>query len=175
VLSDAEWPDEFDDECYGLDFGFNNPTCLLHIGIYDQIPYCQEVIYQNKLTNTQLIELMNECEVDTRTPIYADSAEPARIEEIANCGFDCRPAEEAKKPHAVKARIDFCKRSKFKVHDGSSEFLKELTGYKWKEDREGNVLDEPVKFNDHACNAFEYGFFEHCRIGFAKPGFRFVK
>jgi len=175
VLSDEEWPTEFDDECYGLDFGYNNPSCLMHIGIHDQIPYCQEVVYQNKLTNTQLIEMMRECDVDPSVPMYADSAEPARIEEIANEGFDCRPAEEAKKPNAVKARIDFCQRSKFKVHHSSTEFQKELTGYKWKEDRNGNVLDEPVKFLDHACNAFEYGFYEHCRIGLARPGFRFVK
>lgn len=174
VIGDAQWPTEFEDECYGLDFGFNNQTCLMHIGIYDKEPYCQEIIHQSKLTNTQLIELMGELEVDQTIPMYADSAEPARIEEIENVGYDCQPATEAKKPNAVKARIDFCQRSHFRVHENSTEFQRELTGYKWKEDRAGIAIDEPVKFNDHACNAFEYGFYEHCRIGLAKPGLRFV-
>jgi len=32
----------------------------------------------------------------------------------------------------------------------------EKKGYKWKEDKNGNVLDEPVKFNDHAMDAERY-------------------
>jgi phage terminase large subunit len=176
VLPDSEWPDHFDEECYGLDFGFNNPTALVHIGVLDRIPYVREIIYQTKLTNTQLIERMREENVSDRIPIYADSAEPARIEEISNEGFDCRSATEAKKPNAVKARIDFCQRSNFKVHEDSSNLITELTAYKWKEDKKtGDALDEPVKFLDHACNGFEYGFFEAFRIGLARPGFKFVK
>ena len=34
--------------------------------------------------------------------------------------------------------------------------IKEFQGYKWKEDRRGNVLDEPVPFRDHAVSGIRY-------------------
>ena len=171
----AGWPVDFEDACYGFDFGYNNPSALVFIGILDGVPYMREIIYQTKLTNTQLIEKMDELGVNKEIPIYADSAEPARIEEIADAGYDCKPAIEAKKPHAVKARIDFCKRSHFRVDAHSPNVIKELSVYKYKEDRDGNVFDEPVKFMDHAMNAFEYGYYEHCRMGMTMPGIAFLK
>jgi len=45
--------------------------------------------------------------------IYADSSEPARIEEISRAGFDIRPADKS-----VKDGIDFCKRRKVHVSAG---------------------------------------------------------
>ena len=169
----SQWPTHFDDRCYGLDFGFNNPTALVQIDIKDNIPYLTERIYQSKLTNTQLIELMDELNIDKNATIYADSAEPARIEEISDT-YDCRPATEAKKPHAVKARIDFVKRSHMVIHPNSTNLQDELGTYKWKTDKDDIPTDEPVKFADHACNAAEYGMFEHMR-GAAAPGFFVVK
>ena len=163
VLEDKDWPTSFEDECYGLDFGFNNPSALMHVGFIDNVPYVEEVLYSPKLTNTQLIEQMKSLEVNTAVPIYADSAEPARIQEIADSGFNCVPAENAKKPNAVKARIDYIQGRGFRVRASSVETIGELSGYKWKEDpRTGVVLDEPVKFRDHAMNAMEYAIYEHC-------------
>ena len=161
VVQDDAWPSDFEDECYGLDFGYNNPTALVHVGFIDGKPWVEETIYSSHLTNTQLIERMREVGVKESTPIYADSAEPARIAEIQDAGFSCYPAENAKKPNAVKARIDFLQAMGFKVRSSSTETLGELTAYKWKEDtRTGIVLDEPVKFRDHSMNALEYAVFE---------------
>lgn len=157
----------FDDCCYGIDFGFNNPTALVQINIFDQEPYIRQVIYESGLTNSALIEKMNEVIPDKSIPIYADNAEPARIEEISNAGYHILPATEGKK--CVKDRIDFCKSRKIHIDDESDDIKREVTTYKWKEDRQGHVLDEPVKFADHAMNAFEYGYYEHCR-GVATPG-----
>ena len=163
VVEDEDWPGAFENECYGLDFGYNNPSALVHVGFIDEVPYAEEILYSSKLTNTQLIERMREAGVKSEVPIYADSAEPARIQEISDAGFYCLPAEQAKKPNAVKARIDFIQSRGFKVRATSTEMQGELTSYKWKEDpRTGLVLDEPVKFRDHAMNAFEYAVFEHC-------------
>ena len=35
--------------------------------------------------------------------------------------------------------------------------IKELQSYKRREDKDGNVMEEPVKFNDHFCDAMKYG------------------
>ena len=170
VCDESEWPDTYDDRVYGLDFGFNNPSALMEVRFVDDVPFIREVIYERKLTNTQLITLMDEREVDKSDTIWADSAEPARIEEINEAGYDCRGATNAKKPNAVKARIDFVRRAGMVVHPDCSDFQDELETYKWKLNKEEEPLDEPVKFMDHGCNAVEYAIYEHTLEAGVRPG-----
>ncbi len=46
-------------------------------------------------------------------------------------------------------------------------FINEIQAYKYKEDRDGNVLDEPVDFNNHLMDGFRYAIME-LAVG-AKP------
>lgn len=161
VGSADEWPEVYDDIIYGTDFGFNNPTAIVEVRIADGIPYIRQRIYERKLTNTQLIARMDDEELDKRVTNFADNAEPARIEEISQAGYDIRPATNAKKPNAVRARIDHVRRSRMVIHPDSTDLIDELETYKWKLNKEEEPLDEPVKFMDHACNALEYAMFEH--------------
>jgi len=151
-----DFPENFDEIIYGLDFGFNNPTALVKIGIRDGEYYIFEELYQTRLTNSDLIEYLKQINVDGI--IYADSAEPARIQEIQAAGFMIYPAEKN-----VRDGIDFVKRQKLHIHPSAANVIKELQNYKWKEDRNGNILDEPVKFLDHACDAIRYAIYTHSR------------
>ena len=36
------------------------------------------------------------------------------------------------------------------------EFINEIQQYHWREDKDGNVLEEPVKKNDHLMDALRY-------------------
>jgi phage terminase large subunit len=40
---------------------------------------------------------------------------------------------------------------------------KGIRSYKWKVDKDGKVLDEPVKFMDHAMDAIRYAVFTKFR------------
>jgi len=153
---DSEFPESFDEIIYGLDFGFNNPTALVKIGIRDGEYYIFEELYQTRLTNSDLIEYLKQLNIDGI--IYADSAEPARIQEIQAAGFMIYPSEKN-----VRDGIDFVKRQKLHIHPSAANIIKELQNYKWKEDRNGNILDEPVKFLDHACDAIRYAIYTHSR------------
>ncbi|MGB4714956.1 MAG: terminase large subunit, partial [Defluviitoga tunisiensis] len=93
---------------------------------------------------------------DKNCEIYADSAEPARITEIARAGFNVYPAEKS-----VKDGIDFVKRKMIYLYEECANAAREIQMYKWKEDRKGNVLDEPVKFNDHAMDALRYAVYTY--------------
>jgi phage terminase large subunit len=55
--------------------------------------------------------------------------------------------------------IDFAKSRKLRVYSESSNLIKELQSYKWREDKDGRVLDEPVKFQDHLMDAMRYGLY----------------
>ncbi|KJU82935.1 Phage terminase, large subunit, PBSX [Candidatus Magnetobacterium bavaricum] len=146
------------DTIYGLDFGFNNPTALIQVTIKDAIVYVKELIYQSKLTNHDLIHKMQQLlPLDhKRYPIYADVAEPDRIQEIYNAGFNILPSDKN-----VKDGIDFVKRQALNLHIDSINVRKEIVGYSYKKDRLENVLDEPVKYNDHAMDAIRYALYTH--------------
>ena len=159
IVLDKNWPDNFDETIYGLDFGYNNPSCLMEINVKDQEYYLRELLYKSKLTNSDLIKEVSELIPNKKSFIYADSAEPARIEEFERSGFKIFPSNKS-----VKDGIDFCKRKNLNIHEESIECIKEIRAYKWKEDKNGNPLDEPVKFNDHACDGFRYPIYTHFGI-----------
>lgn len=166
IVSRDLWPDQFDDGCYGLDFGFNAPSALVYLGVKDQEPWVRQEIYQSGLNNTDLISLMGELNIDKGKTIYADSAEPARIDEICQAGYICEGAKEAKK--SVSDRIQFCKSRRLHIHEDSDMIIKERNVYKYKE-KDGKLTEEPLKFMDHAMNAFEYAYFMLCHCSFS-PG-----
>jgi phage terminase large subunit len=138
------------DVFFGLDFGFNNPSALVAVGEKDGETYLEEKLYETKLTNTDLIGRLREL-VPGSAEIYADCAEPQRIEEISRAGFNVFPADKS-----VKDGIDNVKRRNLHIVRTSERLIREIRAYKWKEDKNGNVLDEPVKFNDHLMDAMRY-------------------
>jgi len=154
-----KFPESFDEVIYGLDFGFNNPTALIEIGMKDVEYYEKELLYKTGLTNDDLIGELENLVEDRTSEIYADSAEPARIEEIERAGFNIHPSDKD-----VKAGIDFVKRHKTYIHRDSVNLISEKKSYKYKEDRNGNVLEEPVKFRNHAMDAERYALYTHSKI-----------
>jgi phage terminase large subunit len=152
-------PKNIEETIFGLDFGYNNPTVLDEIGIKDKTCYHREVIYQTHLTNSQLIDLMKETmsDWDRTRPIYADSAEPARISEIRSAGFNIVGASKN-----VLDGIDFTKRFEHATTAENVNFIREWSRYKWRKDKKsGEVLDEPVKFEDHYPDAGRMAIYTH--------------
>jgi len=152
------------DRFYGLDFGYNKPTCLVDIGERDKNHYADELIYESHLTNSMLIDRMNELGISKERPIYADAAEPQRIEEIRQAGYNIIAADKD-----VKKGIDTVKSGAFYITKRSANGQKEARSYMWRT-KDGKTLDEPVKANDHFMDATRYGIHSHGRqatiIGF---------
>lgn len=152
------------EEIFGLDFGFNNPTALARVEMYDEDVYAEEVLYESFLTNSELIARFETLEISKNAIIYADSAEPQRIEEIRQAGYNVRPADKA-----VEKGVDNIKSRAFYITKESVNMQKEASSYKWKV-RDGKPLDEPVKANDHLMDAIRYAVHTHSRapfVGFA--------
>jgi phage terminase large subunit len=147
-----------DAEClgYGLDFGFSNdPAAMVGVYRYNGTIYVDEIVYQTGTLNKDLIEIMKAKGVKRNATIYADSAEPKSIAEIQKAGFDCRPCYKAKdhKGHGIQLiqGLDM-----WNVTSDSVNMIKELRGYLWAQDKEGNKLNKPEDGNDHACDALLY-------------------
>lgn len=143
------------DVFYGLDFGFTNPAAMVKVTHYEGANYVEEVFYQSAMTNPQLIERIKQ-EVPDHSPIYADCAEPKTIDEIYKAGINVLPSDKD-----VWAGIVGVKSFPLFVRYGSENLVKELQGYKWRKDKNDNVLEEPVKSNDHLCDAMRYAIFTH--------------
>jgi phage terminase large subunit len=143
-----DMPGEWQRRVYGLDFGYENPTVLVKVAVVAKELYVEEVIYQTHMTNSDLI---NQLKGLPRLDIYADSAEPQRIEEIHRAGFNIYPANKD-----VKYGIDAVNTFRMNITESSVNTIKEVRGYQRKKDKNGRTLDEPVKFNDHALDAARY-------------------
>jgi len=137
---------------YGLDFGFAHPTALVLVGTKKKNIYVREIIYQTRLTNPELIDLMKEYEVSKNVLIRAESAEPDRINEIKKAGFKIEPVRKIK--NFKKNAIDNINRGRIHIVN-SPNFRREIVSYRWKK-KDGQILDEPVKFRDDLMDAFLY-------------------
>jgi phage terminase large subunit len=158
-----EFPDErmLDDVGYGLDFGYVNPSALIKVGIRENDVYVDEVLYESKLHNKDLIARMGVVIPNEHrgAVIVADSAEPAYIDELCDEGWYCLPVQKEtgqQQKSFVKTGIDRVKRKTLHITARSTNVIHELRGYKWRVDKDENVLEEPVKFHDHALDALRY-------------------
>ncbi len=138
----------------GIDFGYNVPTAIVMLEDYENALYVDELLYEEKLTTSDLISRMNDLNISKTLELFCDNAEPKTIEEICRAGYNAMPANKD-----VTEGIRFVRGRKLYITRSSTNALKEVRSYKWKKTKEGNVLDEPVKHNDHAMDAMRYGCF----------------
>ena len=158
-ITDAKYPHLKGEKILGLDFGSTSPTSLVESTFYDNAIYWRELLYQGNLTNNELIEKLKWIPEAHQHPIYADSAEPDRIKDIATAGFNIHPAYKI-----VKTTLDYVRSYPLYIHEASANALREAKKYSWKTDKEGNIIDgEVVKFDDHAMDAGRYASFQHNR------------
>ncbi|MDD4005400.1 MAG: PBSX family phage terminase large subunit [Elusimicrobiaceae bacterium] len=165
TFTDA-FPETADDTVWGVDFGFNNPSAVTEVRVKDRELHIREALYETRLTTAGIITALESliphgCRHQC---IYADSAEPDRIQEIAAAGFNVFPAEKS-----VSLGIDALKRFRLNILKESVNLAREIKSYRWKKDLNGQVLDEPVKFNDHALDALRYAVYSHVKNGSLLP------
>jgi len=140
---------------YGLDFGFTAPCALVRVEIYEGAIYAEEMLYRSGMTISDLGAWMKTVDIG-RAPIYADAAEPKSIEELYRFGFNIHKADKE-----VWAGILKMKSMPMYVMHTSENVKMELGGYKWRKDRNDNILEEPVKMKDHILDAWRYAVFTH--------------
>lgn len=143
------------DVFYGLDFGYVHPAALIKVTHHEGQNYFEEIVYQSGLTLSDLSRLIKE-KLPERATIYADAAEPKSIEELYRQGFNIKPAQKD-----VWAGIVKMKSYPINLHYNSKNLRREFMSYKWKKDKNDNVIEEPVKANDDLMDACRYAIFTH--------------
>lgn len=147
---------------YGLDFGYVHPLALVKVCHYQGTNYVKQLIYKSGLTPSEISREVKD-HISDRKPVYCDAAEPKSIEELYRSGINAQAANKE-----VWAGILKVKSYPLFVHKDSKDIIRELQSYKWRKDKNDNVIDEPVKENDDGLDAMRYAIFTHLH----KPAFK---
>lgn len=157
-------------ETGGMDFGFtNDPSTFIHtkIDTARKAVYFDEVYYRKGMLNADMAAAMKDEGIPLRAfPIFADCAEPKTIAELCGYGYNVRPCYKAtRKAEQLQAMRGW----HIYVTKRSLNLIRELRGYVWQKDRDGNAVNEPIGINDHAIDAARYSFttwlYEHQNKG----------
>ena len=153
----SEMPSEYQMKFVGLDFGYtNDPTAVIDIQKQGDNLYFDELIFETGLTNPDIankLKLFQQITVNTE--IFADSAEPKSITEIRQRGFNIRPTIKGR--DSIDIGIDGMKRYKLHITKNSINLIREFKNYKWKEDKNGKLTNEPIDMFNHGIDACRYG------------------
>jgi phage terminase large subunit len=143
----------------GLDFGYtNDPTAIIEIYNYNGQRIVNELVYQTGLLNSDIAKLLPKHVI-----VYADSSEPKSIDEIKRFGITIKGVTKGK--DSINYGIDVIQRNEYLVTSNSGNLIKELRAYVWDTDKQGNRLNKPIDFNNHAIDAFRYHEMETLGIG----------
>lgn len=148
-------PNEAEFIAYGMDFGFtNDPSTLIAVYRYNGELYLNELIYQTKLTNSDLIARLKELGIKSNEMIVADSAEPKSIEDLRRASFRIEGAKKG--ADSIRNSIDTLQAFKLNVTKASINLIKELRNYKWVTDNDGKHTSQPIDNYNHAIDAVRY-------------------
>jgi phage terminase large subunit len=159
-----EWPKllQRPPDRVGIDFGYNDPTAVIGVWEVGNKWYAHQYLYDSGLTQDDLMMRLYRIFADDRmqptTPVYCDSAEPARIEDLRRGRIDPRIKgfNAQKSVKDVRLGIDRVKSKHLIVSEESRGMIKELRNYRWAQ-KEGSIRDEPLSgFLDHALDALRY-------------------
>lgn len=141
---------------YGLDFGFTNPTALF-CGLLDMDGgkiYVFDELYQSGMTNADRAEWITKNGYHKEN-ITADAASPEAISELQR-KYHLRITPAKKGKDSISNGIEWIQNFEIVVLPKCEGFLTEIGNYKWKKDKFGKTLDEPVKEQDHLLDAMRY-------------------
>ncbi len=150
-------PTSVTDTILGIDFGYTNPSSIIPIKIdSDNHYWIQEEFYKTHQTTEQIAEY---AKLYKPTKVYADPAEPDRIEILRKMGLNCR--EVSKDIVAGVDRVrELFKQNRIHIAPDCKNLIHELETYRYPEKKpDQNEQEKPVKENDHALDALRYALY----------------
>lgn len=136
----------------GIDFGFtNDPTAIVLNGIVDNRLYSKELCYKTNMLSRDIIEILKPY---NGVRIYADSADPRLIQEIANAGILIYPVEKGS--GSIIAGITKMSEMEWFLTSNSYNLQLEVRNYVWDKDKDGNFINQPIDKYNHGIDAVRY-------------------
>jgi phage terminase large subunit len=162
-IEDLSWIRKIaDNHRNGLDFGYaEDPAALAHTHYNRKKKeiYVLDELYMTDLTNDVLA--MEVKKIIGNQIVVCDSAEPKSIRELKQQGVFSIGAKKGK--DSVNHGIQWLKQQTIIVDITCQNMKNELMKYKWKEDKNGNVLPVPGDKDNHLIDALRYAYEDEAR------------
>lgn len=149
----------------GLDFGYSrDPAAIIAIYEYNGGYILDEELYRTGMKNNDIGAVLKNVD-SPNTLVIGDSSEPKSIADLSDQGINIIGVKKAggedqmgNKKNFKQYAIDFVQQKKISYTARSKNLEQEYLTYLHKEDKEGNIINEPEDGNDHAMDATLYGF-----------------
>lgn len=158
VFPDWDLAESMPERCllrYGIDFGFNDPTAVVRVGIRGKDLWLEELCYEQGLVSSDISARLEAAGVKKRSDrIIGDSAAPVQIEELHRLGWNIHPC--VKGAGSIAGGINIMKGYKIHILKDSLNLQKEMLNYMWERDKNDKILDVPVDGWNHSVDACRY-------------------
>ena len=145
----------FDNIHNGLDWGFaDDPLAFIrcHYDSTRRTLYIFDELHMKGAHNDEsAAEVLN---LISREIVICDSAEPKSIADYKRHGVNALPSKKG--PGSVEHGVRWLQGQKIIVDEKCINTIKELSSYKWREDKDGNIQPKPVDLNNHFIDALRY-------------------
>lgn len=144
----------FDNIHNGLDFGFTNPNALVrcHVSEKSKTIYVFKTYGKRGQTYDSLTKDIKS--IVGNEIVTCDNEDSRGIFMLQQGGIKAIPAKKG--ADSVLNGIIFLQGYKIVIDISCQEFINEIQQYHWQEDKDGNVIEKPVKKNDHFMDALRY-------------------
>jgi len=147
----------FDNHHNGLDFGFSADPAAMPVTHYNRSHktiYIYDELYEYGLTNDILADEV--IKLIGKQTVFCDSAEPKSIAELKQYGVDARPVKKGK--DSVLYGIQWLQQQNIIIDKKCVNTIGEFRQYKWKEDKNGKQMKQPVDVNNHIIDGLRYAY-----------------
>ena len=146
VITD-EWPEDYEKQYFGLDFGWNDPTTCVEVLLKGDDMYIRQMFYEQHLTIPEMADAIHACNVRR---VYCDH-EPRTIQHLKTLGVNARKAKKGR--DSIDQGLTFIRQHKIHLYHKSQDLIREFTSYRYKEDRDGEITDKPMDKDNHTPDA----------------------
>lgn len=138
---------------YGMDFGYSvDPTTLIALYKWNDAYIYDEVLYKKGMLNRDISRYLTQ--LDIKENIVADSAEPKSIAELQGYGHSIYGVSKGR--DSIVYGINLINQNEIYVTARSKNLKRELQGYVWAKDKEGNTLQKPTGAHPDCIDAARY-------------------
>jgi phage terminase large subunit len=147
--------ENFDSKGYSQDFGYQHSDCILSCAERENSLYVFDEIYVNEMNTDEIMALAERKRISKRLTMICDCEDPNAINLWQRSGYNARGVK--KYPGSVNAQIDRLKRyDKIYINVKCPNTYKESKSWMWKQNKNGQYIDEPVAIYDDAMAALRY-------------------
>lgn len=137
---------------HGVDFGWNDPTVIISLYKWNEAYIADEVFYKSNTTLRDLSLFIRNNNITEN--LIADSAEPKSIEILRRDGHPIYPCTKGR--DSVNFGINLINQNEIYVTSRSRNLKRELQGYIWAKDKEGNTLNKPTGEHPDCIDSLRY-------------------